>query len=77
MGSIWDLMAVSRLPELLELIYADIMIGKAIARAVCGYLLIDAALNALIMSDVLGVPFHQPSAEPHEVRRRPMRKQCH
>ncbi len=65
-------MAGSGLQEVLELIYADnavvhMMTGKAIARAVRGHLIVDAALNALILSDVLGVPLPQPSAEPHEV----------
>ena len=65
-------MAGSGLQEVLALIYADnavvhMMTGKAIARAVRGHLIVDAALNALILSDVLGVPLPQPSAEPHEV----------
>lgn len=52
------------------------MTGKAIARAVRRHLLVDAALNALILSDVLGVPLPQPSAEPHEVEETLM-QQCH
>lgn len=72
LGSIGHLMAGSGLQEVLELIYADnavvhMMTGKAIAQAVRGHLIVDAALNALILSDVLGVPLPQPSAEPHEV----------
>lgn len=53
-------MAESVLKELLVLIYAPtaverILIGKAIARAVGAYLLVDAALNTLILSKALGV----------------------
>ena len=43
------------------------MSSKAIARAIRGHLLVDAALNALILSDALGMPIPQPSADPHEV----------
>ena len=47
-------MAASDLQELLELIYAPnavvhMLIGKAIARAVRGHFIVDAALNALIL----------------------------
>lgn len=61
LGSIGHLMAGSGLKEMLELIYAPqavqhIISGKAIARAVRAHLLIDAVLNALIMSNALAIP---------------------
>ena len=48
-------MAASDLQELLELIYAPnavvhMLIGKAIARAVRGHFIVDAALNVLILA---------------------------
>ena len=60
LGSIGHLMAGSGLREVLELIYASnavdhILTGKAIARAVRAHLIVDAALNALLYSDALGV----------------------
>lgn len=60
-GSIGHLMAGSGLKELLERVYAPnavdhIFTGKAIARAAQAHLLVDAALNALILSKVLEVP---------------------
>ena len=47
-------MAASDLQELLELIYAPnavvhMLIGKAIARAMRGHFIVDAALNVLIL----------------------------
>ena len=58
--SIGHLMVESGLKELLELIYVPnavehILNGKAIARAVRAHLLVDAVLNTLILSKVLGV----------------------
>ena len=58
--SIGHLIAGSGLKELLQLIYASnavdyILTGKAIARAVRAHLIVDAALNALLYSDALGV----------------------
>ena len=55
LGTIGHLMAGSGLHEVLDLIYANndvdhILSGKAIARAVCAHLLVDAALNTLIAS---------------------------
>lgn len=60
-GSIGHLMAESGLRDLLELIYASnavdhIFSGKAIARAVRAHFIVDAALNALLYSEALGVP---------------------
>ena len=65
LGSIGHLMAGSGLREVLELIYAPnavdhIMTGKAIARAVRTHLIVDAALNALLYSEVLEVPVPRP-----------------
>eukprot|EP00794_Sanderia_malayensis_P001613 gene1613-1784_t len=59
-GSIGHLMAGSGLKELLGLIYAPsavdhILSGKAVARAVRAHLLVDASLNAIMLSNVLNV----------------------
>ena len=61
LGCIGHLMAASGLQELLELIYASnavvhILSGKAIVRAVRGHFLVDAALNAIILSSVFNEP---------------------
>ncbi|KAK3728716.1 hypothetical protein QZH41_001096 [Actinostola sp. cb2023] len=61
LGSIGHLMAGSGLKELLELIYAPnavehLLAGKAVARAVRGHLIVDAALNAMMYSAALGAP---------------------
>ena len=54
LGCMGHLMASSGLQDLLELIYAPnavvhMLSGKAIARAVRAHLIVDAALNALIL----------------------------
>lgn len=59
LGSIGHLMGGSGLKELLELIYAPnavdhILTGKAVSRAVRAHILLDAVLNALLVSDPLG-----------------------
>ena len=64
LGSIGHLMAASGLQELLKLIkliYAPnavvhMLNGKAIARAVRGYFIVDAALHALILASIFNVP---------------------
>lgn len=61
LGCIGHLMAASGLHDLLELIYASnavvhMLTGRAIARAIRGHLIIDAALNALILAKVFNVP---------------------
>lgn len=61
LGSIGYLMGGSGLRELLELIYAPnavkhMLSRKAVARALRGHLIVDAALNALLYSSALGVP---------------------
>ena len=61
LGAIGYLMAGSGLQEITELVYAPsavvhILSGKAYARAVRAHLLVDAALNALILADAFQVP---------------------
>ena len=61
LGCIGHLMAASGLQELLELIYSSntvvhILTDKAIARAVRAHLLVDAALNALMLTSTFNVP---------------------
>lgn len=61
LGSIGHLMAASGLQEMMELIYASnavvhMLTGKAVARAIRGHLLVDAALNALIAASTFDVP---------------------
>ncbi len=60
LGSIGHLMGGSGLQELLELVYAKnsvchMLSGKAINRAVCAHLLIDAALNTILIADSYNV----------------------
>lgn len=60
LGCIGHLMGGSGLRELLELVYATntvthMLSGKAVARAVRGHLLIDAALHSLLCSKAMGV----------------------
>ena len=61
LGCIGHIMASSGLQELLELIYAPnavvhMLSGKAIARAVRAHFIVDAALNALMLTNVLNAP---------------------
>ena len=61
LGCIGHLMAASGLQDLLELIYSSnavvhMLTGKAIARAVRGHFIIDAALNALLLAKTFDVP---------------------
>ena len=61
LGSIGHLMAASGLQEMLELVYASnavvhMLTGKAIARAIRGHLLVDAALNGLLVASTFNVP---------------------
>jgi len=61
LGSIGHLMDSSGLQEMLESIYAPnavvhMLSGKAIARAVRGHFIVDAALNALILHCGLNAP---------------------
>ena len=61
LGSIGHLMAGSGLEELLEVVYAGntvchMMSGKAVSRAVRGHMLVDAALNTMLLADAYNVP---------------------
>ena len=61
LGSIGHLMGGTGLNELLGCVYAEntvphLLSGKAFSRAIRGHLLTSAALNALLMSEALGVP---------------------
>ena len=61
LGSIGHLMGSSGLQEMLESIYAPnavvhMLSGKAIARAVRGHFIVDAALNALMLHSGFNVP---------------------
>ena len=61
LGCIGHAMASSGLQELLELIYAPnavvhMLSGKAIVRAVRAHFIVDAALNAMMLTDVLNAP---------------------
>ena len=61
LGAIGNIMVGSGLHELLEMVYADnavshILSGKAIARATCAHLLVDAALHAILVSKTFDVP---------------------
>ena len=61
LGAIGHLMAALGLQEMLELIYASsavahMLTGKAVARAVQGHLLVDAALNALVIASTFDAP---------------------
>lgn len=54
-------MAGSGIEEVLELLYAKnavphILSGKAVARAFRGHFLVDAALNAMLVSDTFSLP---------------------
>ncbi|XP_065915240.1 uncharacterized protein [Dysidea avara] len=66
LGCIGHLMAASGLQELLEQVYAPnavvhMLNGKATARALRGHLIVDAALNALILASTFGIPIPQCS----------------
>jgi len=57
LGAVGYIMDGSELREVLEHVYASntvphLLSGKAIARAVRGHLLIDAALHAILLSEV-------------------------
>ncbi|VDI79282.1 Hypothetical predicted protein [Mytilus galloprovincialis] len=61
LGSIGQLMSGSGLNEVLETVYSTnavghMMTGKALARAVRGHLLVDTALNALLVSMTFDIP---------------------
>lgn len=61
LGSIGHLITGSRLQELLEMIYARntvtyMMTGKAVARTVRGHMLVDAAMNTILIADAYNAP---------------------
>ena len=61
LSSIGHILAGSGIKELFEMIYArkavkQIMSGKAISRAVCAHLLLDAVLNGLLLYKSMDVP---------------------
>ena len=63
LGSIGYLMAGSGLQEVLEVVYArnavkHMLSGKAISRAVRGHLLVDAALNTILVANAYNLPIH-------------------
>ena len=71
LGSIGHIMSASGLQHILELVYAPnavihMLTGKAISRAVRGHLLVDSALNGLLLSDALGVPLSQSNHSEEE-----------
>ena len=66
-GTFGYLMSSSGMREVVETIYAPntvdhIFSGKAIARAIRAHILIDAALNGLLLSQVLAVPLVEEEA---------------
>ena len=59
LGSIGNLMSGSGIQEVFEVVYAcntvsHMLTGKAISRAVCGHMLVDAAL--IFIADAYNVP---------------------
>ena len=61
LGCIGHIMAGSGIEEMLELVYAKnvvphILSGKALARAIRGHFLVDAAQNAMLVSDTFSLP---------------------
>ena len=70
LGAIGHLMADSGLKELLEVVYASnstqhMLTGKAVSRAVRGHMLVDAALNTILVEKAYNVT--TPGTEVNEV----------
>jgi hypothetical protein len=66
LGSIGHLMAGTGLQELLETVFAPntvthILSGKAVARAIRGHLLLDTALNTVLVANIFGIKLSSPS----------------
>ena len=66
LGCIGHLMAGSGLQEVFQLIYAANVVvhmfaGKAIARAVRAHFIVDAALNAILLSNAMDIPLFSTS----------------
>ena len=71
LGCIGHLMAGSGFEQVFELIYGHnavvhMLAGKAIARAVRAHLIVDAALNALVLSNAMNIPLFSTSHEETE-----------
>lgn len=71
LGCIGDLMAGSGLEEVLGKVYANnavkhMLSGKAIARAMRGHFLVNAALNTVLVANAYNVPLPQQVEEPNE-----------
>lgn len=69
LGTFWHLLEESGLHEVLSTVYAPnavnaMLQGKAVLRAVRGHFLVDAALNAMLISDTFHVPL--PHSDPGE-----------
>ena len=61
-------MTGSGLQELLEVVYASntvnhMLSGKAVSRAVRGHLLVDAALNTMLVAKAYNVPLELPERD--------------
>ena len=72
LGTIGDLMAGSGLQERLEVVFAGnavrhMLTGKAISRAVRGHMLVDAALNSILVAKAYPIPL--PTKETDEPKR--------
>ena len=72
LGSIGHLMVGSGLQELLEVVFAGnavrhMLTGKAICRVVCGHMLVDAALNTILVAKAYHIPL--PTKETDEPKR--------
>ena len=71
LGSIGHLMDGSGLQELFELMYAPnavvhMLAGKPLACAVGAHLIIESALNALLLSDAMNINLFSPSEDEAE-----------
>ena len=58
-GAIGQMMSSSGIEDILSLIYAEnvvphILSGKAVTRAFCAHMIIDAALNSLLIDEIYG-----------------------
>ena len=72
LGSIGDLTAGSGLQELIEVVFTvnavrHMLTGKAISRAVRGHMLVDDALNTLLVAKAYHIPM--PTKETDEPNR--------
>ena len=66
LGCIGHVMSGSGLQELLEVVYSPntvthMLNGKAMARAVRGHLLVDSALNAMLVAKTFNIPLTKPN----------------